>query len=91
MPWGRRLPADRALAHAAVREATHRCGEERVELAGWPAREQVGTALACLAVLLGSSTAEAVRMIKDHTDVVIPGAAVRAHTGLGRVIITVHV
>lgn len=66
VPWARRLPADRALARVSVREAARRCSDQRVEVAGWPAREQVGTALACLAVVLGASTAEAVRMIKDQ-------------------------
>ena len=68
LPWHFWLPADRSQAAASLREVWRCCVDRRVELASWPAREQAGTALACLAVLDGASTADAVRQIKEQLE-----------------------
>ncbi|MEV4732869.1 protein phosphatase [Saccharopolyspora sp. NPDC049426] len=61
-----RLPADRADAADALREAWRRAGGERVELACGGGRGRTGTALACLAVLDGVPPGEAVAFVRTH-------------------------
>ncbi|MFJ7244062.1 protein phosphatase [Kitasatospora sp. NPDC098652] len=61
-----RLPADRADAADAFREAWERCTGERVELACAGGRGRTGTALACIAVLDGAPAAEAVGYVREH-------------------------
>jgi hypothetical protein len=74
MPWESRwlrwpdfrLPADRAGAAEAFRDAWRRAGTERVELACGGGRGRTGTALACLAVLDGVPRAEAVSYVRAN-------------------------
>ncbi|MEU0524706.1 phosphatase domain-containing protein [Streptomyces niveus] len=61
-----RLPADRAAAAEALREALDRAGDERVEIACGGGRGRTGTALACLAVLDGVPNAQAVAYVREH-------------------------
>ncbi|MEU0693467.1 protein-tyrosine phosphatase family protein [Streptomyces niveus] len=61
-----RLPADRARAAEALREALDRAGDERVEIACGGGRGRTGTALACLAVLDGVPNSEAVAYVREH-------------------------
>ena len=61
-----RLPADRADAAAALREAWERAPAERVEIACGGGRGRTGTALACLAVLDGVPAGEAVAYVREH-------------------------
>ncbi|WP_420896998.1 protein-tyrosine phosphatase family protein [Kitasatospora aureofaciens] len=61
-----RLPADRADAADAFRQAWERCATERVELACAGGRGRTGTALACIAVLDGVSPKEAVAYVREH-------------------------
>ncbi|WP_035841404.1 protein-tyrosine phosphatase family protein [Kitasatospora azatica] len=61
-----RLPADPATARAALQEAWTRAETERVELACAGGRGRTGTALACLAVLDGVPSAEAVAYVRHH-------------------------
>jgi hypothetical protein len=61
-----RLPADRADAVAALREAWARAAVERVEVACHGGQGRTGTALACLAVLDGVPAAEAVGYVRAH-------------------------
>ena len=61
-----RLPADRAGAAEALREALARAGDERVEVACGGGRGRTGTALACLAVLDGIPGREAVAYVREH-------------------------
>ncbi|MFJ8471326.1 protein phosphatase [Kitasatospora sp. NPDC094011] len=61
-----RLPADRADAADAFREAWQRCADDRVELACAGGRGRTGTALACIAVLDGVPAAEAVGYVREH-------------------------
>ncbi|RKT11521.1 hypothetical protein BX285_5472 [Streptomyces sp. 1114.5] len=61
-----RLPADRADAADAFREAWRRCATERVELACAGGRGRTGTALACIAVLDGVPATEAVAYVREH-------------------------
>ena len=61
-----RLPADRADAVAALREAWARAAAERVEVACHGGQGRTGTALACLAVLDGVPAAEAVGYVRAH-------------------------
>ncbi|MFI2606600.1 protein phosphatase [Kitasatospora sp. NPDC018619] len=61
-----RLPADRADAADAFREAWERSATERVELACAGGRGRTGTALACIAVLDGVPAAEAVEYVREH-------------------------
>lgn len=61
-----RLPADRAGAAEALREALARAGDERVEIACGGGRGRTGTALACLAVLDGVPNSEAVAYVREH-------------------------
>ena len=63
-----RLPADRADANDALREAWRRSETERVEIACDGGLGRTGTALACLAVLDGVPAAEAVAFVRDHYD-----------------------
>lgn len=60
------LPADRAEAGAALREALERAGSERVEVACGGGRGRTGTALACLAVLDGVPGREAVGYVRER-------------------------
>lgn len=61
-----RLPADRAAAAAALREAWERCACERVEIACGGGLGRTGTALACLAVLDGVPAGRAVAFVREH-------------------------
>ncbi|MBD0673767.1 protein phosphatase [Streptomyces sp. CBMA156] len=61
-----RLPADRADAADAFREAWERSATERVELACAGGRGRTGTALARIAVLDGVPAAEAVAYVREH-------------------------
>lgn len=61
-----RLPADRADAEEALREALSRAGDERIEVACGGGRGRTGTALACLAVLDGVPNTEAVAYVRAH-------------------------
>ncbi|GGS57108.1 protein-tyrosine-phosphatase [Planobispora rosea] len=63
-----RLPADRADAADALREAWRRAEAERVEVACAGGKGRTGTALACLAVLDGVPAAQAVRYVREHYD-----------------------
>lgn len=59
-----RLPADPAEAGDALREAWLRAASARVEIACGGGRGRTGTALACLAILDGVPTAEAVAHVR---------------------------
>jgi hypothetical protein len=61
-----RLPADRDDARAALREAWQRCAAERVEVACLGGRGRTGTALACVAVLDGVPSADAVDFVRRN-------------------------
>ncbi|MBV1849382.1 hypothetical protein KUA19_04495 [Catellatospora sp. NEAU-YM18] len=61
-----RLPTDRLATAAALREAWTRAAVERVEVACAGGRGRTGTALACLAVLDGVPTTEAVAYVRAH-------------------------
>jgi len=63
-----RLPADRADAVDALREAWERAPAERVEIACGGGRGRTGTALACLAVLDGVPADEAVGYVRVRYD-----------------------
>ncbi|UQU63425.1 protein phosphatase [Couchioplanes caeruleus] len=63
-----RLPADRELAVAVLREVWERAGTQRVEVACWGGRGRTGTALACLAVLDGVPPGEAVAFVRAGYD-----------------------
>ncbi|MFJ3216766.1 protein phosphatase [Kitasatospora sp. NPDC086801] len=63
-----RLPADRADATDAFREAWRRSATERVELACAGGHGRTGTALARLAILDGVPAAEAVAYVREHYD-----------------------
>jgi endonuclease len=60
------LPSDPAAAEDALREAWARAEAERVEIACAGGHGRTGTALACLAVLDGVSSREAVRYVRTH-------------------------
>jgi protein-tyrosine phosphatase len=60
------LPADRAEAADAIREAWQRCAVERVEVACHGGQGRTGTVLACIAVLDGVPAREAVRFVRDN-------------------------
>ncbi len=67
VPWPDfRLPADRADAADALREAWRRAPGERVELACGGGRGRTGTALACLTVLDGVPPGDAVAFVRAH-------------------------
>ncbi|MBV6697320.1 protein phosphatase [Kitasatospora aureofaciens] len=61
-----RLPADRADAEAAFREAWERSATERVEVACTGGRGRTGTALARIAILDGVPPTEAVAYVRAH-------------------------
>ncbi|MEU5997015.1 protein-tyrosine phosphatase family protein [Streptomyces sp. NPDC047197] len=61
-----RLPADRSATAAALREALKRSGTERVEIACAGGQGRTGTALACIAVLDGVPSGEAVAYVREH-------------------------
>ncbi|HVV13640.1 protein-tyrosine phosphatase family protein [Amycolatopsis sp.] len=61
-----RLPADRGDAGEALREAWSRAAAERVEVACKGGRGRTGTALACLAVLDGVPSKEAVAYVRER-------------------------
>jgi protein-tyrosine phosphatase len=61
------VPSDRATATAAaLREAWTRAEAERVEVACASGYGRTGTALACLAVLDGLPSREAVAYVREH-------------------------
>jgi protein-tyrosine phosphatase len=60
------LPGDRDLARDLFGEAWRRAASERVELACGGGRGRTGTALACLAVLDGVPSNEAVAYVRRH-------------------------
>lgn len=76
MPWDTRwlrwpdfrLPADQDDARDGLREAWRRAEGERVEVACDGGRGRTGTALACLAVLDGVPSDEAVAFVREHYD-----------------------
>lgn len=61
-----RLPADRAAAGVALRDALARTESERVELACGGGQGRTGTALACLVVLDGVPNEDAVAYVREH-------------------------
>jgi protein-tyrosine phosphatase len=61
-----RLPADRRAAGEALRDAWERAATERVEVACMGGRGRTGTALACMAVIDGVPSREAVRYVRQH-------------------------
>ncbi|MCG7205181.1 protein phosphatase [Streptomyces arenae] len=63
-----RLPADDRETRRVLREAWERSATERVELACGGGRGRTGTALACLAVLDGVPTENAVAYVHRHYD-----------------------
>jgi Protein-tyrosine phosphatase len=58
------LPSDPAAAESALREAWARAESERVEIACAGGHGRTGTALACLAILDGVPSREAVRYVR---------------------------
>jgi hypothetical protein len=60
------LPSDRAATAGALREAWARAETERVEIACAGGLGRTGTALACLAVLDGVPSREAVAYVREH-------------------------
>ncbi len=60
-----RLPADRGDARDALREAWERAAAERVEVACHGGHGRTGTALACLAVLDGVPSQDAVAYVRE--------------------------
>ena len=60
------LPADPAAAQDALREAWTRAEAERVEIACAGGHGRTGTALACLAILDGVPSREAVRFVRAN-------------------------
>jgi hypothetical protein len=60
------LPADRPATVEALREALHRAGRERVEIACAGGRGRTGTALALLAVLDGLPAGRAVGYVRER-------------------------
>lgn len=63
-----RLPRDRETARAAFEEARTRAEHDRVEVACGGGRGRTGTALACIAVLDGVASDEAVTYVRRHYD-----------------------
>lgn len=61
-----RLPADRGDARDALREAWERAATERVEVACHGGHGRTGTALACLAVLDGVPSRDAVAYVRER-------------------------
>ena len=76
VPWESRwlrwpdfgLPADRDVAVQALTEVWRRAVAERVEVACAGGHGRTGTALACLAVLDGVPSSEAVAFVREHYD-----------------------
>jgi protein-tyrosine phosphatase len=76
VPWEARwlrwpdfwLPSDRAATRKALGEAWERASTERVEFACAGGHGRTGTALACLAVLDGVPSREAVAYVRAHYD-----------------------
>jgi hypothetical protein len=74
MPWEARwvrwrnlwLPSDPAAARDAFREAWERAAAERVEIACAGGRGRTGTALACVAILDGIPSDDAVAYVREH-------------------------
>jgi protein-tyrosine phosphatase len=62
------LPSDRAAAAEALREAWTRADTERVEVACLGGHGRTGTALACIAVLDGVPSGDAVAYVREHYD-----------------------
>jgi hypothetical protein len=60
------LPADPAAVRTALEEAWIRAETERVEFACAGGQGRTGTALACLAILDGVPSKEAVKYIRTH-------------------------
>ncbi len=60
------LPADRVEAREALADLWQRAARERVEVACTGGRGRTGTALACLVVLDGARSAEAVSYVRRH-------------------------
>ena len=63
-----RLPADEADVLSTLTEAWQRAVAERVEIACAGGRGRTGTALACLAILDGVPSTEAVAFVRGHYD-----------------------
>jgi Protein-tyrosine phosphatase len=63
-----RLPRNRRDVAEVLSEAWHRAETERVEIACGSGRGRTGTALACIAVLDGVPTHEAVAFVREHYD-----------------------
>ena len=61
-----RLPADETAVLARLTEAWQRAAAERVEIACAGGRGRTGAALACLAILHGVPSAEAVSFVREH-------------------------
>ncbi|MFD4479682.1 protein-tyrosine phosphatase family protein [Streptomyces sp. NPDC058471] len=61
-----RLPTDRTATATALREALERAETERVEVACGGGQGRTGTALACMAVLDGVPSGEAVAYVREH-------------------------
>jgi hypothetical protein len=62
------LPADRAAVLPTLTEAWQRSGIERVEVACAGGHGRTGTALACLAILDGVPSSEAVAFVRENYD-----------------------
>jgi hypothetical protein len=62
------LPKDRAATTRAIQEAWVRAPHERVEVACTGGKGRTGTVLACLAVLDGVPSAEAVMYVRQNYD-----------------------
>jgi protein-tyrosine phosphatase len=63
-----RLPAEPADVLPALTEAWRRAEAQRVEVACAGGRGRTGTALACLAILDGVPSSEAVAFVREHYD-----------------------
>ncbi|MEU5958515.1 protein-tyrosine phosphatase family protein [Streptomyces sp. NPDC047525] len=61
-----RLPKDRRATTTALHEALERAEKERVEIACGGGLGRTGTALACMAVLDGVPSTEAVAYVREH-------------------------
>ena len=61
-----RLPSNLADAAAGFRETWERSSNERVEIACEGGQGRTGTALACLAILDGVPSGEALRYVREH-------------------------
>jgi protein-tyrosine phosphatase len=74
VPWEARwvrwrdfgLPSDPAAARELFREAWERAATERVEVACAGGRGRTGTALACVAILDGVPSSDAVAYVREH-------------------------